>query len=56
MFTRSLISVTTQNSQWSNQPETQPEEAETNHLDKQSNIMEQGKQTLLQSFPPSASS
>ena len=37
MFTSSLISVTTQNSQWSNPPETQPEE-ETSYFNKQSNI------------------
>lgn len=39
MFTSSRISVTTQNSRWSNQPETQPEEAETSYFNKQSNIM-----------------
>lgn len=39
MFTNSLISETTQNSQWSNQEETQPEEAEKSHFNKQSSIV-----------------
>lgn len=39
MFTNCLISATTHNTQWSNQPETQPEKAETSYFNKQSNIM-----------------
>lgn len=39
MFSNCLISATTHNTQWSNQPETQPEKAETSYFNKQSNIM-----------------